>query len=278
MKLCKFILMAALLAIVSATSAMAVSKKEQKALMQQAISVMERGEKAVNSEVPTFLLDDMAASLYCIEILSKTDEQYSEDIACANKVIGEARWLLGNCFIPEGKVEELLRKKGYDIDRLWKYLYWAEKLMQSIQPRYDIMVSYCEKQLQRRREAMEKTMPEGGLVRFEYREHGSTSIKEVFITLTRDESGRWLLDGEEVNQEVADRVRQMAEQSKLYQCLSLYEDQPAFERAPHKMGGAPSWSFLCEFEGGTIYSESESMLAPENCMEIVRYLSIVGHP
>lgn len=60
----KHIMMAVLLTIVSVASAMAVSKKEQKALMEQVVSAIERGEKAVNSEVPAFLLDDMAASLY----------------------------------------------------------------------------------------------------------------------------------------------------------------------------------------------------------------------
>lgn len=280
-------MMAVLLTIVSVASAMAVSKKEQKALMEQVVSAIERGEKAVNSEVPAFLLDDMAASLYCIEILCKTDEQYNEDIARANKVIDEAQWVLDNCFMPEGEVEVQLRKKGYTIDRMLYCRHWAEEFTQRIHPRYDIMVSHCELQLKRRREALERPMPEGELVKFEYREYGSSRPTEVLVTLTRVNSDKWMLNCTEESKDVADRIRQvhkevdkevavkirqMAEQSKLYQCLYYYEEQPSFEKAPHLLGGPPSWSFRCVFEGGTISSESECMPVPEGCTEIVNYL------
>ncbi|MBO7052667.1 MAG: hypothetical protein J6W24_08410 [Prevotella sp.] len=286
----KHIIIVALLAIVSAAPVLSASKKEQKALMLQLVGAMERGEKAMKSEVPTFLLDDIEASRYCQEILGKSDEQYAQDTARVNKIVGDALWVMDNCFIPDDEVWEKLKKKGYDIGRLYDCRHWAETFIQSIHPRYDIMTSYCELQLKRRREAMERTMPEGALVKFEYREYGSSRPTEVLITLTRNEDGKWMLNSKEeskyladwtqqadkeVGEDVSDKIRQIAEQSKLYQCLNIYEEQPAFDKAPHLMGGPPSWSFRCEFEGGTISSRSECMPVPMGCAEIVDYLGTI---
>ena len=286
----KYIMMVALLAMVSVAPVFSGPKKERKAYVQQLIGEIARGEAAMKMDVPAFLLDDMEASHYCSDILGKSDEQYAQDTARVNRVVNEAMWLLDNRRMPTEEVVVMLGKKGYDIGRLEHCYSWAWEFVQSIHPRYDIMKSYCELQLKRRREAQERSMPDGALVKFEYREYGSYRPTEVLIKLTRNEDGKWMLnskeesryvadrirqEGKEVDKDVAVKIRQIAEQSKLYQCLNYYEEQPAFKKAPHLMGGPPSWSFRCEFEGGTIRSESECMPVPVGCAEIVDYLRTI---
>ena len=135
----KHIIIVALLAMVSVAPVFSGPKKERKAYVQQLIGEIARGEAAMKMDVPTFLLDDIEASRYCQEILGKSDEQYAQDTARVNKIVGEALWVMDNCFIPDDEVWEKLKKKGYDIGRLYDCRHWAETFIQSIHPRYDII-------------------------------------------------------------------------------------------------------------------------------------------
>ena len=189
-------------------------------------------------DVPKMLQDDEAAKYYCMDILNISDEQYSRDTAQVNDMIRHAEW-----------VEE------------------------HIIERYGILAAYCDRQLQLRREARSRTMPEGNLVSFYYREYGSSRPDEVVYELRRDNaSNRWQLNGKEVADTVANRVRELAEREKIYQCLRTYAEPPSFPRAPLVTGGPPSWQFSCKFEGGEINSASECMPVPASCCAIVNYL------
>ena len=190
------------------------------------------------TDVPGMLLDDEAAKTYCTNILHISDGQYSRDTAQVNDMIRNVQWV-------EADIIE----------------------------RYGILTAFCDRQLQLRREALQKTMPEGKLVSFYYREYGSSRPEEVIYDLRSDKAtGRWTLNGREVSDTVACKVRELAERSKAYQCLNRYVESPPFRGAPDVLGGAPSWQFYCKFEGGDINSESERGSVPAGCCAIVNYL------
>ena len=71
---------------------------------------------------------------------------------------------------------------------------------------------------------------------------------------------------------VAAQVRTLAERHHAYQCLTAYDEPPSFPDAPLTLGGPPSWSFYCQFEGGVIQTGSECMPLPEGCAVLVQYL------
>ncbi len=250
-------------------------KKEQQEQMRRFVEMMQM-EEATHVDIPDILKDDQKASDYCRGILFLTDEQYSQDTATVNAIIRNAQWISARQFSPDEKTEKKLIKKKYDPQKLLDIYQWADMVHHLVHPRYAILTGFCEKQLQRRRDARKQTMPTGRLVRFAYNEHGSSRPTPVDIVLECDSaSGRWLLNGREVADSVAVEVRSLAEQHQTYKCLRSYAEPPIFPQAPPVMGGPPSWFFSCKFEGGTIYSESECMPVPYGCAMIVEYLNNV---
>lgn len=246
--------------------------KEQQEALQAIMQVLDR-ESITKMDVPRILLDDEAAKDYCMNILNISDEQYSKDTARANEVIRNAEWIRGHMVMPDEGMMKKLAKKKYDASKLDDIFCWAELILQKIHPRYGIVTSHCDRQLQSRREALKRTMPEGPLVSLYYREYGSSRPNEVVCDLHRDKAtNRWMLNGKEVPETVAQRVRQLAEEGKTYQCLSRYVEAPPFPGSPQVLGGPASWQFYCKFEGGDIISESECMPVPANCAAIVTYL------
>lgn len=246
--------------------------KEQQEAMQIIMQVLDK-ESVTTTDVPKILLDDEAAKGYCMSILNISDEQYSQDTARANNVIRNAEWINQNMIMPDEGMTKKLAKKKYDTSRLDGIYCWADDILRNIHPRYGILIGFCNRQLQLRREALQKTMPQGKLVSFYYGEYGSSRPNEVVYELHRDNAtNRWLLNGKEVADTVADKVRELAESGKTFQCLSRYMEAPSFPKSPQVMGGPPSWRFSCKFEGGNISSESECMPVPAGCSAIVNYL------
>jgi len=253
-------------------SLMADNKKEQQEQMRAIIQVLQK-EEIAQAEIPAFLSDDQKARDYCNAVLTLSDEAYAQDTAIANSMLRDAQWVLSNMIFPDEKVKKNLIKKKYDPEKL-DYIYaWADNFLREIPTRHAILTTYCDKQLQQRREALQRTMPEGQLLSFSYREYGSSRPTTVEYTLLRDaETGVWKLNGREVDETVAAQIRTSVEQHKTYQCMNRYEEAPSFPQAPQPMGGLPSWEFICKFEGGTIVTGSECMPVPESCSAIVRYL------
>ena len=248
------------------------NKKELKEGVRQVISILQM-EELTKAEVPRVLLDDEAASEYCRNVLYLSDEEYSKDTARINSIIRDAQWIIWNQIFPDEALTKKLTKQKVNPEKLYDIYDWANKIMQNVHPRYGIMTGYCNKQLQRRREALQQTMPEGRLISFSYREYGSSRPTPIEYVLRRDDtSGYWMLNGKAVADSVADEVRAQAERYQIYKCMKRYEEQPNFPKSPLLLGGPPSWSFDCQFEGGSITSGSECMPVPGSCAAIVAYL------
>ena len=253
-------------------SLMADNRKEQQEQMRILIQVLQK-EEVAQAEIPAFLSDDPKARDYCNAVLSLSDEAYAQDTARANSMLRDAQWVLSNMIFPDEKMKKNLVKKKYDPEKL-DYIYaWAEQFLQKVPMRHAILTSYCDKQLQQRREALQRTMPEGQLVSLSYREYGSSRPTTAEYTFLRDaEAGCWKLNGHEVDETVAAQVRALVEQHKTYQCMNRYEEAPSFPQAPQPMGGQPSWEFICKFDGGSVVTGSECMPVPNSCFVIVSYL------
>jgi hypothetical protein len=174
---------------------------------------------------------------------------------------------------PDEKTKTKLVKQKYNPDKL-DYIYaWADNFLQEVPTRHAILTTFCDKQLQQRREALQHTMPEGQLVSFSYKEYGSSRPTTVEYSLVHDaEAGRWKLNGREVDETIATEICTLIEQHKTYQCMNRYEEAPSFPQAPQPTGGLPSWEFICKFEGGTVVTGSECMPVPESCSAVVSYL------
>ena len=253
-------------------SLMADNKREQQEQMRTIIQVLQK-EDVAQAEIPAFLSDDQKAREYCNAVLSRSDEAYAQDTARANSMLRDAQWILSNMAFPNEKMKKKLVKQKYDPEKL-DYVYaWADHFLQEVPTRHAILTTYCDKQLQRRKEAQQRAMPEGQLVSFSFREYGSSRPTTVEYILFRDaEAGCWKLNGHEVDDTVAAQVRALVEQHKTYQCMNRYEEAPSFPQAPQPMGGLPSWEFICKFEGGTVVTGSECMPVPNSCSTIVSYL------
>jgi len=256
----------------SSVQVSAGDKKEREAMMRTVIKTMEVGD-AVMDSVPLFLLFDHVASDYCNGILYHGEAQYTMDTVMARKVIRAAEWIMSHQCVPDEKMRKKLLKQNCDAEKLPEYYAWADMILRDLQPRYSTLTDFCERQLQHYREAMQRTMPEGRLVSFAYREFGSSRPDPVEYELNYDkEMSCWLLNGFEVDASVAEEVRTLAERRKVYQCMSYYPEAPHFKNAPRLLGGPPSWSFRCQFEGGTISTGSECRPVPDACYDIVVFL------
>jgi hypothetical protein len=212
-------------------------------LFTMPLSLMADSKKEQQAEIPAFLSDDQKARDYCNTVLSRSDEAYAQDTAIANNILRDAQWIHSNM------------------------------VLQEVHTRYAILTTYCNKQLQQRRESLQRTMPKGQLLSFSYREYGSSRPITVEYALLRDaDTGRWKLNGREVDETVVIQIRTLVEQHKTYQCMNRYEEAPSFPQAPLLTGGLPSWEFICKFEGGTVVTGSECMPVPESCSAVVSYL------
>ena len=254
-------------------SLLAGNKRAQQEQMRTIIQVLQM-ETVAQAGMPVFVADDQKAREYCHAVLDRSDEEYAQDTACVNKMLNDAQWIHRHVIIPDEKMKKKLVKQKYDPEKL-DYIYaWAEQVLSEVPPRYAILTTFCDKQLQRRREARQRTMPEGRLVSLSYREYGSSRPTTVEYALVRDaEAGRWRLNGHEVDDAVAAEVRTLIERHKTYQCLNHYDDAPSFPQAPPVLGGPPSWEFICRFEGGAVVTGSECMPVPGSCFVIVSYLN-----
>lgn len=265
------------LAFLTPVLLLADDNKDWREAMQIIIQVLDRG-KVTETEIPGLLLDDEVAKTYCMNILNISDEQYSRDTARVNAVICDAQWITEHQILPDDGMSKKLAKKKYDTGKLDEIYCWAENVLHSVYPRYGILTDFCDRQLRLRREALQKTMPGGKLISFYYREYGSSRPDEVIYELRSDIStGHWQLNGREVADTVAYKVRELAERGKAYQCLSHYMESPHFQDAPHTLGGLPSWQFCCKFEGGEINSESECEPVPANFCAILNYLKSLNY-
>lgn len=249
------------------------NKKEEQAMMQTAIEVLQKGE-SIRDEMPDFLKNDEAAMNYCRDVLSRSDEQYSADTASAQAFINEIQWLASHAVMPEEKVAAKLVKQKYEPEKLLEIYDWTNKLLYDVLPRHATLTSHCEKQLQIRRTALQQTMPEGKLVSLFYEERGNhLPVLKKYLLQRDSASGQWQLNGHLVPDEVAEKVRQLAEENKTYQCFSDYLDVPYFSlRGPELLGGPPAWSFSLRFEGGSIDSRSDNQRVPMCCCDILDYL------
>jgi len=254
-------------------SLLADNKKAQQEQMRTIIQVLQM-EKVAQTEMPAFVSDDQKARDYCQTVLSRSDEEYSQDTACVNKMLRDAQWIHSHVIIPDEKMKKKLVKQKHNPERLDDIYAWADQFLRKVPPRYAILTTFCDKQLQRRREARQRTMPEGRLVSFSYREYGSSRPTTVEYALVHEaEAGCWRLNGHEVDDTVAAEVRTLIERHKTYQCLNRYDEAPSFPQAPPVTGGLPSWEFICRFEGGAVVTGSECMPVPGSCSLIVSYLS-----
>lgn len=252
---------------------MADNKKEQQEQMRTIIQVLQMEEIAY-AERPAFVSDDLKARDYCNAVLSRSDEAYAQDTARVNKMLRDAQWIHDHFILPDEKMTKKLVKQHYHPEKL-DYIYaWADEFVHEVPLRHAVLTTFCNKQLQRRHEARQRTMPEGQLVSLSYREYGSSRPATVEYALVHDvEAGCWRLNGRQVEDEVAAEVRALVEQHKTYQCLNRYDEAPSFPQAPQVMGGLPSWEFICRFEGGTVVTGSECMPVPDSCSLIISYLS-----
>lgn len=252
---------------------MADNKKEQQEQMRTIIQVLQMEEIAY-AEMPAFVSDDQKARDYCNAVLSRSDEAYAQDTARVNKMLRDAQWIHDHFILPDEKMTKKLVKQHYHPEKL-DYIYaWADEFVHEVPLRHAVLTTFCNKQLQRRHEARQRTMPEGQLVSLSYREYGSSRPATVEYALVHDvEAGCWRLNGRQVEDEVAAEVRALVEQHKTYQCLNRYDEAPSFPQAPQVMGGLPSWEFICRFEGGTVVTGSECMPVPDSCYVIISYLS-----
>lgn len=254
-------------------SLLADNKKEQQEQMRTIIQVLQL-EKVAQAEMPAFVSDDQKARDYCQTVLSRSDEEYAQDTACVNKMLNDAQWIYKHVIIPDEKMKKKLVKQKYDPVKLDDIYAWAEQFLREVPSRRAILTTFCDKQLQRRREALQRIMPDGPLVSLSYREYGSSRPTTVQYALVHDaEAGCWKLNGHEVDNTVAVEVRTLIERHKTYQCLSRYDEAPSFPQAPPVLGGPPSWEFICRFEGGAVVTGSECMPVPSSCSLIVSYLS-----
>lgn len=249
-------------------------KKEQQETIRKMAEVLQRGEAVMNNSIPGFLLSNEAATKYCRNVLSQTDEQYSSDTAQANAIIREVEWIdKHKVALDETVVEKFKKKMKRNPEMLFSIYSWTGSFLWESQQRYDIMRSHCEKQLELRREARQRTMPQGQLVSLYYKEDGPHIPVNESYELRRDPaSNSWKLNGKEVPEEVAQEVRRLAEQYKVYQCMSQYLNVPSKLSGPREMGGAPAYTFRLQFEGGTISSMSDDQRPPESCWKILNYL------
>jgi len=251
---------------------MADDKKEQQEQMRTIIQVLQK-EEVARAEIPAFLSDDQKARDYCNTVLSYSDEAYAQDTAIANSMLREAQWIQSHMIFPDEKMKKSLVKKKYDPAKLDFIYAWADNFLMEVPMRHAILTGYCDKQLQQRKEAQQRAMPEGQLVSFSYREYGSSRPTTVEYALLRDaDTGRWKLNGCEVDETVATQIRTLVEQHKTYQCMNRYEEAPSFPQAAQPTGGLPSWEFICKFEGGTVVTGAECMPVPESCSAVVSYL------
>ena len=245
--------------------------------MRNIAEVLQRGEAAMSDTVPSFLLTNEDATRYCRDILSNTNEHYAADTARANAFLRKLEWIEQHTFYPDGVIMEKFRKKRkLDPENIFFIYDWSARLFRDAYPRYEVMKSFCEKQLALRRDAIQRTMPQGQLVRLSYEEEGNHIPFHECYELRRDPSSNvWQLNGEEVPEEVALQVRQMAEQDKVYQCLSQYLDVPSKLSGPLVEGGPPAYTFRMEFEGGSFSICSDNQRPPESCRKILDYLKII---
>jgi len=269
-----------LMLLSSTLSVTAGNKKRQlRAAFQQAVELM----NTPTAQIPDFIANDQAVSKYCGNILNITDEQYSQDTAQVNALFQKAA-LLQSAY-PDEELTQLLIKKKYDVSRLYDLSAWGSMILSSLPKRYSMLTNYCELQLKRRREAAQRTMPTGQLLRLDYEETGSSRPTPVGYWLYRNETtGQWVLSGmsfsfnrhEKVsatltNEDVT-QVCDMLKAYKVYKCLSYYEDESPFLNNPIQLGGPPSWNFSCQLEGGEICSSSECLPVPDNIARIVNHL------
>ncbi len=247
-------------------------RKAQQERMQAVIQMLQMGE-AIQDSVPRFLLDDEAATGYCRDVIYRTDEQYAQDTATANEVIRKAQWILEHQVSPDEKTMAKLVKQKYAPEKLNDIYSWAGRIVSESPKRYETLTAFCDRQLGRRREALQRTMPEGQLVELSYEEQSHAIPVTKNYLLQRDPlSGRWQLNGHEVPDKVAEEVRQLVERHRTYQCLDRYVDVPPFLRGPQVVGGPPAWTFSCRFEGGSIRTGSDDQQVPYCCAAILQYL------
>ena len=254
-------------------SLMADNKKEQQEQMRTIIQLLQMEEDA-QAGIPDFVADDQKARDYCQDVLNRSDEAYAQDTAQLNKMLRDAQWVLGHFILPDEKMEKKLIKQNYHPAKLDGIFAWADYFLREVPMRHAVLTTFCDKQLQRRQEARQRTMPEGLLVSLSYREYGSSRPTTLEYALARDaDTGGWMLNDQEVDDKVAEEVRALVEQHRTFQCLDRYEEAPSFPQAPQVTGGLPSWEFICKFEKGTIVTGSECMPVPESCSVIVSYLT-----
>lgn len=276
---CTSLYLLLMMMIPSMMSASPGSKKDDFKKLQQ---TMERLLTLANDPLkipPSFLADDDEAYDYCLGILSRSDEDYSRDTLAANEWKRTYEWVLDHQITLPPKTAKKI--KNYDEESLIRLYGLSRDMLNQFMPRYGELLKYCDVQLQNRREARQRHMPEGRLISLYYSESGSSRPDPVRYSLVRDSlSGTLTLKGyvirmEEVTmavgEDVAEKVCELIENHKIYQELEHYS-RPRFRGHPELLGGPPSWYFSCKLEGGTISTEAEAIMPASGCAAIAAYL------
>jgi len=260
-------------------SASPVSKKDDFKELQQTMERLLTLANAPFMMPPDFLANDDKAYDYCLNILSRSDEEYSRDTLAVNEWKRTYEWVLDHQITLPPKTAKKI--KNYDEESLVRLYCLSRDMFDQFMPRYQQLVKYCDVQLENRREARRRTMPAGKLISLSYEESGSSRPDPVNYSLVRDSlSGKLILKGyvlrmEEVTmnveETVAEKICELIENHKLYQEIDGYS-RPRFRGHPEELGGPPSWHFSCKLEGGTISTGAEAMMPARGCVEIAAYL------
>jgi hypothetical protein len=260
MKKSVILLVACLFAVSSAAQeAKPLSKKEAQALAATVMSLDER------VPLPKFLLNGEHATEYCKQVVYLTDEQYSADSAAASGYVERLKALAGQFSRVKEKHLDEFGLRGMD------YLLYSK--LSEVEPRQQTLMDYCNNRREALRNARQRTMPEGRLLKFCYEEWGSSRPNPVKVTIEPDDQGtmqvsastrkRHADDGEGVikilaTETILNELRQRIEAGKVYQMLGNYDMPHLFPDYPLPLGGPPSWMFVAECEGGKISTGGES--------------------
>lgn len=240
------------------------------------VAQLQKGEALLDSR-PAMIVSKDSAADYCRRILTRKDEDYSRDTAQANAYFREVDLLTRSVIYPDPKTQMKLLKKQIFPERIAPIVDFLNRFLYEAQPLYDALKKHCNAQLELRRQALSRKMPEGKLVELNYEESGGhLPVLRSYKLLFDKEASSWKLNGNDVTAEVVQQVVSLAEKNKAYQCLSRYDDVPSTLQTPVE-GGPPAYSFSMKFEGGCITTCSENKRPPSSIQAILNYLQAELH-
>lgn len=265
-------------------TASAINKKELRQLQATIDSLNTIAEKGIKP--PQILENDQTAKAYCQVIYQLSPEAYSKDTAQINATFRTWKWVMNNNLdLPDDVIKKV---KNYDRDKLMLLHFNTHEALQKYSPRYNILLTFCNKVMQQRLEAKNRQMPTGKIVSLKFVER-PTHIYTITYLLTSNNDGTWILRLEEgtseklqskevsLNESEVQNIRQLIEEGGIYCEPSPFLESPSFPDCPPKMGGSLGWSFSCDFEGGGIITSSTEIAPSIACKKVIQYIySLVG--